>query len=57
MPITIETQGKDRNMANITKITEARAGAFVSAVGREAILWDSAALGLGLRVRSNGHKT
>ena len=44
-------------MANRTKITEARARAFVSAGGREAVLWDSAAPGLGLRVRPNGCKT
>ena len=33
-------------MANRTKITEARARAFVSAGGREAVLWDSAAPGV-----------
>ena len=44
-------------MANRTKITEARARAFVSAGGREAVLWDSAAPGLRLRVRPNGCKT
>ena len=44
-------------MANRTKITEARARAFVPAGGREAVLWDSAAPGLGLRVRPNGRKT
>ena len=44
-------------MANRTKITEARARAFVPAGGREAVLWDSAAPGLGLRVRPNGCKT
>ncbi len=40
-----------------TKITEARARAFAAADGREAVLWDSAAPGLGLRVRANGRKT
>ena len=44
-------------MANKTKITEARARAFAPADGREAVLWDSAAPGLGLRVRPNGRKT
>ena len=44
-------------MTNRTKITEARARAFVPADGREAVLWDSIAPGLGLRVRPNGRKT
>ena len=44
-------------MANRTKITEARARAFAAADGREAVLWDSSAPGLGLRVRPNGRKT
>ena len=44
-------------MANRTKITEARARAFVSADGREAVLWDTIASGLGLRMRPNGRKT
>ena len=44
-------------MTNRRKITEARARAFVSADGREAVLWDSAAPGLGLRSRPNGCKT
>ncbi len=44
-------------MANRTKITTARARAFAPADGREAVLWDSAAPGLGLRVRPNGRKT
>ncbi len=44
-------------MANRTKITMARARAFALADGREAVLWDSAAPGLGLRVRANGRKT
>ena len=44
-------------MTNRTKITEARARTFVPADGREAMLWDSAAPGLGLRVRANGRKT
>ena len=44
-------------MANKTKITEARARAFVPADGREAVLWDSIAPGLGLWVRPNGRKT
>ena len=35
----------------------ARARAFAPADGREAVLWDSAAPGLGLRVRANGRKT
>ena len=41
-------------MANRTKITMAGARAFVPADGREAVLWDSAAPGLGLRARPNG---
>ena len=44
-------------MTNRTKITAPRARAFVPAVGREAVLWDSIAPGLGLRVRPNGRKT
>ena len=44
-------------MPNKTNITDARARAFAPADGREAVLWDSAAPGLGLRVRANGHKT
>ena len=44
-------------MANKIRITEARARAFVPADGREAVLWDSAAPGLGLRARANGRKT
>ena len=44
-------------MANRTKITMAGARAFQPANGRGAVLWDSAAPGLGLRVRSNGNKT
>ena len=44
-------------MANRTKITEARARAFAPADGREAVLWDSIAPGLGLRARPNGRKT
>ncbi len=44
-------------MTNKTKITEARARAFSPAGGRGAVLWDSAAPGLGLRVRRNGRKT
>ena len=44
-------------MPNKTNITDARARAFTPADGREAVLWDSAAPGLGLRVRANGHKT
>ena len=35
-------------MANRTKITMARARAFAPANEREAVLWDSAAPGLGL---------
>ena len=44
-------------MTNRTKITMACARAFAAADGREAVLWDSAAPGLGLRVRANGRKT
>ena len=44
-------------MTNRTKITMAGARAFALANGREAKLWDSAAPGLGLRVRANGCKT
>ena len=44
-------------MANKTKITMAAARAFTPADTREAVLWDSAAPGLGLRVRPNGRKT
>ena len=43
-------------MANRIRITEARAHAFAVADGRDAVLWDSATPGLGLRVRPNGHK-
>lgn len=44
-------------MANRTKITEAQARAFAPVNGREAVLWDGAAPGLGLRARPNGRKT
>ena len=44
-------------MANRTKITMTGARAFAAAEGREAVLWDSAAPGLGLRARANGRKT
>ena len=44
-------------MADRTKITTARARAFMPADGREAVLWDSLAPGFGLRVRPNGRKT
>ncbi|MDE0004124.1 MAG: Arm DNA-binding domain-containing protein, partial [Rhodospirillaceae bacterium] len=44
-------------MTNRTKITMAGARAFTAADGREAVLWDSAAPGLGLRARPNGRKT
>ncbi len=44
-------------MANKIKITGARARAFTPADGREAVLWGSAAPGLGLRARANGRKT
>ena len=44
-------------MANRTKITMAGARAFAAADGREAVLWDSAAPGLGLRARPNARKT
>ena len=44
-------------MTNRTKITMACARAFAAADGREAVLWDSAAPGLGLRARANGRKT
>ena len=44
-------------MTNRTKITMAGARAFAAAGGREAVLWDSAAPGLGLRERPNGRKT
>ena len=33
-----------------------RARAFVPADGREAVLWDTAAPGLGLRAQPSGHK-
>ena len=44
-------------MTSRTKITMAGARAFAAAGGREAVLWDSAAPGLGLRARPNGRKT
>ena len=44
-------------MANRTKITMAGARAFAPADGREVVLWDNAAPGLGLRARANGRKT
>ena len=44
-------------MMNRKKITEARARAFAPVEGREAVLWDSAAPGFGMRVRANGRKT
>ncbi len=44
-------------MPNKSKITMAGAHAFAAADGREAVLWDSIAPGLGLRARANGRKT
>lgn len=44
-------------MTNKTNITEARVRPFMPADGREAVLWASAAPGLGLLVRANGCKT
>ena len=44
-------------MTTRTKITMAGGRAFALAGGREAVLWDSAAPGLGLRARPNGRKT
>lgn len=44
-------------MANRTRITDEEARAFMPKDGREAVLWDGAAPGLGLRVRPNGRKT
>jgi len=44
-------------MTNRTKITMTGARAFAAADGREAVLWDSTAPGLGLRARANGRKT
>ena len=40
-----------------TQITAALARAFSPVDGREAVLWDSAVPGLGLRARANGRKT
>ena len=56
-PVATEMDGRDRNMANKIRITDARARAFGHAAGREAVLWDTDAQGLGLRVRPNGRKT
>ena len=44
-------------MTNRTKITMAAARAIAPVDGRDAVLWDSAASGLGLWVRANGRKT
>ena len=44
-------------MANGTKIAMASARTITTADGREAVLWDSAAPGLGLRDRPTGRKT
>ena len=44
-------------MANGTKITMTKARAFRPADGREAVMWDSAAPGLGLRAQPSGHKS
>ena len=56
-PVATETNGRDWNIANRTKITMAGARAIVPVDGREAVMWDSAAPGLGLRARANGRKT
>ena len=55
--VATETNGRDRTVTNRTKITMTGARAFAAADGREAVLWDSAAPGLGLRARPNGRKT
>ena len=44
-------------MAKGTKITMTRARAFTPADGREAVLWDITAPGLGLRAQPSGHKS
>ncbi len=44
-------------MAKGTKITMTRARAFTPADGREAVLWDNTAPGLGLRAQPSGHKS
>ena len=44
-------------MAKGTKITMTRARVFTSADGREAVLWDITAPGLGLRAQPSGHKS
>ncbi|MCY4467748.1 MAG: tyrosine-type recombinase/integrase [Thiotrichales bacterium] len=40
-----------------TEITAERTRVFTPPPGREAVLWDSIVQGLGLRVRSTGHRT
>ena len=45
------------NGTHRTNITAARARAFMPPDGCEAVLWDRASPGLGLRVRGNGHRT
>ena len=44
-------------MTNGTRITIAGAHAFAAAEGRDAVLWDSIAPGVGLRMRANARKT
>ena len=44
-------------MAKGTKITMTRACAFTLADGREAVLWDITAPGLGLRAQPSGHRS
>ena len=44
-------------MANRTMITMTGARVLAAAEGGEAVPWDTAAPGLGLRLRPNGRKT
>ena len=44
-------------MVNGTKITMAKARAFMPAGEREAVLWDGAAPGPGLRTQPSGHES
>ena len=44
-------------MATRTETTETLARVVAAADGRDGVLWESAAPGLGLRVRPNGRKT
>ena len=56
-PVTTEVNGRDRMMAEKTRLTDARARAFAPPPGREGVLWDADVTGFGLRVLPGGSRS